>query len=91
MRKGELAAVVAEQTELTKDKANQAVEVVIQAITEALERSEDVTLTGFGAFKRRHRSARKGKNPQTGVPIDIPACETVSFKPGKKLKEKVNL
>lgn len=91
MRKGELAAVVAEQTELTKDKANQAVEVVIQAITEALERNEDVTLTGFGAFKRRHRSARKGKNPQTGAPIEIPACETVSFKAGKKLKEKVNL
>jgi len=90
MRKGELAAVVAEETELTKDKASQAVEVVIQAITAALEREEDVTLTGFGAFKRRHRSARKGKNPQTGEPIEIPACETVSFKPGKVLKEKVN-
>lgn len=90
MRKGELAAAVAEQTELSKDKATQAVEIVIKTITEALERSEDVTLTGFGAFKRRHREARKGKNPQTGEPMNIPACETVSFKPGKTLKERVN-
>ncbi len=90
MRKGELAEVVAEQTELSKDKASKAVEIVLQTITEALERNEDVTLTGFGAFKRRHRKERRGKNPQTGQEIQIPACETVSFKPGKKLKEKVN-
>ena len=91
MRKGELAAAVAEQTSLTKDKATQAIEVMINTITEALERNEDVTLTGFGAFKRRHRPARKGNNPKTGAPMEIPACETVAFKPGKKLKEKVNI
>ena len=90
MRKGELAAEVAEKMELSKDKASQTVEVVIQTITNALERNEDVNLMGFGAFKRRHRRARKGKNPQTGEIIDIPACETVSFKPGKKLKDTVN-
>ena len=90
MRKGELAAAVATKAKLSRDKASRAVEIVIDTITEALERKEDVTLTGFGAFKRRHRGARKGKNPQTGAPIEIPACEKVSFRPGKKLKEKVN-
>ena len=90
MRKTDLAEVLAKETELTKNKANEAVEIVIDAITDALKRNEEVMLTGFGAFKRRHRSARAGKNPQTGETIQIPASETVSFKPGKLLKQSVN-
>ncbi|MCY4177338.1 MAG: HU family DNA-binding protein [Endozoicomonadaceae bacterium] len=90
MRKGDLIKEVAEKTQLSKDKASKAVDVFINTITEALENDEGVTLTGFGAFKRRHRGERKGKNPQTGKPMVIPACSTVSFKPGKALKERVN-
>lgn len=91
MRKSDLAEMLAKEIELPKTKATLAVDIVIEAITDSLRRNEDVTLTGFGAFRRRHRSARTGKNPQTGASINIPASETVSFKPGKTLKESVNL
>ena len=46
-------------------------------------------MIGFGTFEVRHRAARKGRNPQTGDEIEIPASEVPAFKPGKALKEAV--
>ena len=90
MRKPELVAAIADQTDLSKDKASQALSVIIEEITQALERQESVNLIGFGSFIQRARGARTGKNPQTGQPMEIPASNTVAFKPGKALKEAVN-
>ena len=90
MRKPELVAAIADQADLSKDKAGQALTVIIDQITKALERQETVNLIGFGSFLQRARGARTGKNPQTGETMEIPASNTVAFKPGKALKEAVN-
>ncbi len=90
MRKPELIAAIADQADLSKDKAGEALSVILKQITQALERQETINLVGFGSFSQRARGARRGKNPQTGEEIEIPASNTVAFKPGKALKEAVN-
>ncbi|MFM9326961.1 DNA-binding protein HU [compost metagenome] len=89
MNKSDLIAKVAESSELSKKDATKAVEAVFEAITEALQGGDKVQLVGFGNFEVRERSARKGRNPQTGKEIDIPASKVTSFKPGKALRDGV--
>lgn len=89
MNKTELINAVAEKTELTKKDATSAVDAVFQVITNALSEGEKVQLIGFGNFEVRARAARKGRNPQTGEEIQIPASNVPAFKPGKALKEAV--
>ncbi|RAU94732.1 HU family DNA-binding protein [Paenibacillus sp. YN15] len=89
MNKSDLIAKVAESSELSKKDATKAVEAVFEAITEALQSGDKVQLVGFGNFEVRERSARKGRNPQTGKEIDIPASKVTSFKPGKALRDGV--
>ncbi|SEL20495.1 bacterial nucleoid protein HU alpha subunit [Atopomonas hussainii] len=90
MRKPELAAAIADKADLSKEQANRVLNVVLDEITNALNRKDSVTLVGFGTFAQRHRGARTGKNPQTGAPVQIKASNTVAFKPGKALKDAVN-
>ncbi|WP_167363744.1 HU family DNA-binding protein [Azotobacter beijerinckii] len=90
MRKPELAAAIAEKTDLTRDQANRVLNAMLEEITGALNRKDSVTLVGFGTFLQRHRGARTGKNPQTGQPVNIRASNTVAFKPGKSLRDAVN-
>lgn len=90
MRKPELAAAVAAKADLSKEQASRVLNAVLEEITNALNREDSVTLVGFGTFLQRHRGARTGKNPQTGEPVKIRASNTVSFKPGKALKDAVN-
>ncbi|CCQ98494.1 non-specific DNA-binding protein HBsu; signal recognition particle-like (SRP) component [[Clostridium] ultunense Esp] len=89
MNKTELVAKVAEATELSKKDAQKAVEAVFDAITEALKAGDKVQLVGFGNFEIRERSARKGRNPQTGEEIQIAASKVPAFKPGKALRDSV--
>ncbi|MCP4347275.1 MAG: HU family DNA-binding protein [Desulfobacterales bacterium] len=89
MNKGDLVNNVAKVTNTKKD-AQAAVDCIISAITDALERGEDVTLIGFGTFKVADRKARKGRNPQTGKEIQIKAKKVPKFSPGKNLKDAVN-
>lgn len=89
MNKTELIARVAEKTDLTKKAAGDAVEAVLDSITEALAAGNKVTLVGFGTFEVRDRAARRGVNPATGAAIDIPASRVPAFKAGKSLKETV--
>ena len=89
MRKPELAAAVADQTGLTRNKASEVITIFTDEISAAAARGEDVTLTGFGTFSIRQREPREGRNPQTGASIRIPASKTVGFKPGKALKAAV--
>ena len=90
MRKPELVTAIADQADITKDQANQALNALIDTITNALKEEDTVSLVGFGTFLQRSRAARTGKNPQTGQPIQIAASNTVAFKPGKALKDAVN-
>jgi len=87
VNKSELVAKVAEVTELSKKDVTKAVDAVFDAISEALQSGDKVQLVGFGNFEVRERSARKGRNPQTGEEIDIPASKVPAFKPGKALRD----
>jgi len=89
MNKSELIAKVAEMTELSKKDATKAVEAVFEAISGALQNGDKVQLVGFGNFEVRERSARKGRNPQTGQEIEIAASKVPAFKPGKALREAI--
>ncbi len=88
MNKGDLINKVSEVLN-SKKEAYAAVDCVIAAITEALSNNDSVTLVGFGTFKTADRKARKGRNPQTGKEIDIPARTVPKFVPGKALKDAV--
>ena len=87
--KAALIERVAEKTGLTKKDATVAVDAVFETIQDALVDGEKVQLIGFGNFEVRNRAARKGRNPQTGAEIQIPASKVPAFKPGKALKDAV--
>ena len=87
--KAELVSEVAAKTDLTKKEVAAAVDAIFSSIQEDLAKGEKVQLIGFGTFEVRHRAARKGRNPQTGDEIEIPASEVPAFKPGKALKDAV--
>lgn len=90
MNKSELVANVAEVAELTKKDAEKAVNAVFASVQKALVEDDKVQIIGFGTFEVRTRAARKGRNPQTGETIEIPASKNPVFKAGKALKEAVN-
>lgn len=90
LSKAELVAKVAEAVDLSKAVAEKALNAVIDTITSALKKGHDVALVGFGTFTVSKRKARKGRNPQDGSVVNIPAKKVPRFKPGKSLKEAVN-
>ncbi len=90
MNKAQLIDAVAEKSDLTKAQAARAVDAVIESITEALQRGDQVSLIGFGTFLVRERAARTGRDPRTGATINIPAAKVPAFRPGKALKDAVN-
>ncbi|HEX6593457.1 MAG TPA: HU family DNA-binding protein [Bacillota bacterium] len=89
MNKSDLVTAVAEKSELSKKDAAKAVDAVLESITDSLQVGEKVQLIGFGNFEVRERAARKGRNPQTGEEIEIPASKVPAFKAGKALREAV--
>ncbi|PAY59941.1 DNA-binding protein, partial [Ligilactobacillus salivarius] len=70
-------------------EAEAAVSAFTETVKEALAEGKKVQLIGFGNFEVRERAARKGRNPQTGEEIDIPATKVPAFKPGKGFKDVV--
>lgn len=89
MNKSDLISKVAAKTDLTKKAAADVVEAVLESISEALVAGERVTLVGFGTFEVRDRAARRGVNPSTGQPIQIPASRVPAFKAGRSLRDSV--
>ncbi|SIQ00846.1 HU family DNA-binding protein [Domibacillus enclensis] len=89
MNKTDLINEVAETAELSKKDATKAVDAIFDAIQDTLAKGDKVQLIGFGNFEVRERSARKGRNPQTGEEIEIAASKVPAFKPGKALKDAV--
>ena len=86
MNKTELVASVAEKAAMTKKDAEKA----INALFASVEEDDKVQIIGFGTFEVKAREERKGRNPQTGAEITIPASKTPVFKAGKGLKDAVN-
>lgn len=89
MTKADLVAQVAKRANLTSKAAKDAVTAVFTIVSDALKRDEKVVVTGFGTFLVRRRASRKGRNPQTGAEIQIPATKTPGFTAGKTLKKLV--
>ncbi len=89
MNKGDLINAIAEEADLSKAKAGEALDAMLEAITGALKEGDKVSLIGFGTFSVSRRAAREGHNPATGKKIQIPAKNVAKFKPGAKLKEEV--
>ena len=87
--KADLIEGVVSKTELTKKDATAAVEALFDVVTETLADGERVQVIGFCSFEVRDRAARKGRNPQTGDEIEIPATKVPAFKAGKGLKDAV--
>ena len=87
MTKAELVEEVARAAELNKRDAEVIVEIVFESIIKALHEGDKVELRGFGSFRTRQRGPRRGRNPKTGTPVDVPAKRVPYFKPGKELKE----
>ena len=91
MNKADLVAKVAEKSGVTKKDAEKAVAGIFAAVQEALVADDKVQVLGFGTFEVKERAARTGRNPQTGEELQIAASKNPSFKPGKALKEAVNV
>jgi DNA-binding protein HU-beta len=89
MNKGDLVKKIAGDAKITKTQAQSALNSFITATSNALKKGDKVTLVGFGTFSVSKRSARKGRNPQTGKVISIPAKKVAKFRAGSELAKKV--
>lgn len=89
MNKAELVSKIADGAGLSKSQANSALDAFIEAVTKTLKSGNKVTLVGFGTFSVSKRSARVGRNPQTGAAIKIKAKKVARFKAGKELAAKL--
>ena len=87
MKKQDLITKMAADANISKKAADEALASFIGSIKTSLGKGESVSLIGFGTFNVSHRNARKGRNPQTGAEINIPARKVPTFKAGKGLKE----
>jgi DNA-binding protein HU-beta len=90
MNKAELVDAIAATIEgATKKNIDAILSAAVDSIQTAVAAGDKVTLVGFGSFERRERAARMGRNPQTGVEMQIPAAKVPAFSAGKVFKEKV--
>ncbi len=89
MNKGQLIDKIANDAKISKVQAGAALDSFIGATMGALKKGDKVTLVGFGTYSVSKRSARIGRNPQTGKEIKIPAKKVVKFKAGKEFSSKL--
>lgn len=90
MNKTELIDAMAEDAGITKAEAKKALGSFLGNVTETLKKGDKISLVGFGTWSVSERSAREGRNPQTGQTINIPAKIIVKFKAGTELSDAVN-
>jgi len=90
MNKTELIEYVADKANLTKTQTQDALTALLETITQVVADGDKVTLIGFGTFEPKVRSAREGRNPKTGEPVQIPASTVPTFSAGKAFREAVN-
>lgn len=90
MNKTELIAAMAEKAELSKKDTEAALKAFVEVVSDAMKKDDKVQIIGFGTFEVATRSAREGRNPQTGESMKIKASRSPKFKPGKALKDQLN-
>ena len=90
MNQSDLIAHVADAAGLSKADATKAIDAILSAVSDELMAGKDVRLNGFGIFSATERSAREGRNPQTGAAIQIAASKVAKFTPAKALKDRLN-
>jgi integration host factor subunit beta len=90
MTKAELIDEVSRVVELTRKESEVIVEAVFESIVRSLRTGDKIEIRGFGSFRTRERQARVGRNPKTGVRVEVPAKRIPYFKPSKELKDLVN-
>lgn len=91
LTKADMAEHLFEEFGLNKREAKELVEMFFEEIRGALEQGQQVKLSGFGNFELRDKGQRPGRNPKTGEEIPITARRVVTFRPGQKLKARVDL
>ncbi len=92
MTKSELIEAIAQkQTQLALKDIDIAVKTMLEHMVESLENNERIEIRGFGSFCLHHRPARTGRNPKTGEKVELPEKYVPYFKPGKELRDRVNL
>ena len=89
MNKQELVDAMADKAQISKAAAGKALDAFMDSVTGAMAKGDKVTLVGFGTFLVSERASRKGRNPQTGAVIEIPATKVPKFRPGAELKGSV--
>ncbi|CAJ0991688.1 integration host factor subunit alpha [Pantoea sp. Nvir] len=89
LTKAEMSEYLVEKLGLSKRDAKALVELFFEEVRRALENGEQVKLSGFGNFDLRDKNQRPGRNPKTGEDIPITARRVVTFRPGQKLKNRV--
>ena len=90
MNKSELVEAVAGKIDMSKTQTQGVIEALIEVVTKALKKGDEVRLIGFGTWTVAKRAATTGRNPRTGEPIKIPASKQPKFKAGKELKDAIN-
>lgn len=89
MNKAELAAAIAERTNLKKKDAEAVVAAFTEVVIEELQKGDKVAISGFGVFEVIERKEREGRNPKSGETLTIEASRAPKFRPGKNLKDAV--
>ena len=90
MNRTELCARIAARSTLSRADSATAVDAVVSAIADVLERGDTVNIAGFAKFTTNHRAPRRGRNPCTGEAVVIPARTVPTFKAGKALRDRLN-
>ncbi len=90
MTKADLVDVIADGADLSKIKAEEALNLALDAIKASVAKGNTIQLIGFGSFSLGSRAARMGRNPKTGEAIEIAASRTVKFSAGKAFKDAIN-
>ncbi len=90
MIKADLINKVAKELNISKQEAENAVNLFFETVKEAILRGEEIELRGFGSFRFRQRNSRAGRNPRTGDPVQVPPKKVLYFKPSKILKNMIN-
>ena len=89
MNRQDLAAAMAEKTNISKKAMNEAIGALMEVVEETLAKGEKISIVGLGTFEVRERAAREGRNPQTGEALHIPASKVPALKISKTLKDAV--
>ena len=90
MNKAELIEAVAAAAEISKKDATEAVDAVLDSVKSAVAKGDKVSISGFGIFEKSERSARTGRNPQTGAAVQIAATSVPKFRAGAEFKKTVS-